>query len=234
MVFTQAELSKMKYAYLSSKYLDPSLQLVMPFGPATPNRTGISGALNLGFLHDRVQAKVVFASLKEIDTTAIPATATSAAITLPRTSYSQAGGGIKISLDGFIGWKYPINLSSSVVSSKASNVGAAADTNYPAASVTSNYYCENLYFKFWKRAAFLAGMELINNQFTATHNNTENQLLTAIGLEYKVTDGSYITGTLGQIDVTHTSDDPAKIGPSDPSLGDFNQKIVSLFLRVMF
>jgi hypothetical protein len=234
MVFTQAELSKMKYAYLSSKYLDPSLQLVMPFGPATPNRTGISGALNLGFLHDRVQAKVVFASLKEIDTTAIPATATSAAITLPRTSYSQAGGGIKISLDGFIGWKYPINLSSSVVSSKASNVGAAADTNYPAASVTSNYYCENLYFKFWKRAAFLAGMELINNQFTATHNNTENQLLTAIGLEYKVTDGSYIIGTLGQIDVTHTSDDPAKIGPSDPSLGDFNQKIVSLFLRVMF
>jgi len=59
-------------------------------------------------------------------------------------------------------------------------------------------------------------------------------LLTAIGLEYKVTDGSYIIGTLGQIDVTHTSDDPAKIGPSDPSLGDFNQKIVSLFLRVMF
>jgi len=47
-----AELSKMKYAYLSSKVPRSFATARHAFGPATPNRTGISGALNLGFLHD--------------------------------------------------------------------------------------------------------------------------------------------------------------------------------------
>ena len=82
--------------------------------------------------------------------------------------------------------------------------------------------------------AFLAGMEFINNQFETIHINTQNQLLTAIGLEYKLSDGSYVTGTIGQIDVMYKSDDPARTGALDPSLKNFNQKLVSLFLRVLF
>jgi hypothetical protein len=229
-VLTQTELSNIKKRdstnYLKSRYLDPSVQLIMPFGPATPNRTGVNGHATLGFLNNRLQAKVLFASLKEIDTTIIAATATTPAKTLPKTAYSQMGGGIKIELGGFVGWKYPINISSSLVNSKASNDGISGDVAYPAASITSAFYSENLYFKFWKRMALLAGMEYINNQFETTSIDTKNQLLTAIGLEYKLSDGSYVTGTVGQIDVTNKSD--------DPSLKNFNQKLVSLFLRVMF
>jgi hypothetical protein len=239
MVFTQSELLKSKTRdtsnYLASQYLDPAVQLIMPFGPATPNRTGINGHATMGFLNNRLQAKVLFASLKEIDSTKAPgATASSPDKTLPKTSYSQIGGGLKIDISSFVGWKYPINLSSSLVSSKASNDGLSGDVDYPAASITSTFYAENIYFKFWKRAAFLAGMEIVNNQYEMLHVNTQNQLLTAIGLEYKLSEGSYITGTIGQIDVTHTSDDPASTGVNDPSLRNFNQKLVSLFLRVMF
>ncbi|HEX7509828.1 MAG TPA: hypothetical protein VF335_00875, partial [Chitinivibrionales bacterium] len=103
-----------------------------------------------------------------------------------------------------------------------------------AASITSTFYSENVYFKFWKRAAFIAGAELINNEFATLHTEKQNKLLTAIGLEYKLTEGSYVTGMVGQIDVTNTSDDPANIGALEPSLRNFNQKLVSLFLRVMF
>lgn len=241
MVFTQSELSTVKtrdttkfYNYLKSPYLDPAVQLIMPFGPATPNRAGISANATLGFLSNRIQAKALFASLKEIDTTVIPAIGTMAAEALPKTAYSQIGGGLKIELGSFIGWRYPINISSSVVNSKASNDGISKDPMYPAASITSAFYSENLYFKFWKRMAFLAGMEYVNNQFETIHINTQNQTLTAIGLEYKLSDGSYVTGTLGQIDVTYKSDDPARTGAQDPARMDFNQKLASMFLRVLF
>ena len=225
MVFTQAELSKMKYAYLKSKYLDPSLQLVMPFGPATPNRTGINANVSFDFLQGRVQVKALGASLKEIDPYQV-----SANVVLPKTDYTQIGAGAKIDVAGFIKWKYPFYISSSVVSSEASNDGLAGDTNYLATTLTSVFYCENLYFKFWKRLAFLGGVEIINNKTETTYSVTTNQLFSSIGLEYKLTDGSYLTGTIGQIDVTHEND------PEDPSVysENFNQKLVSLFLRVMF
>jgi hypothetical protein len=232
MVFTQSELNTMKYRYFQSQYLDPSVQLVMPFGPATPNRTGINGNFTLGFLNDQLQAKALFASLKEIDTTVIPATLTSPAMTIPKTEYSQAGGGIKVELSKFIGWKYPFNLSAGAVSSKASNDGIAGDTNFPAGSITSNFFTGSLYFKFWKRAAFLAGTEYIANTFKTDSAFTQNQLLTAIGLEYKVSDGASITGTFGQIDVMH-SGSPTKIA-SNKTTGNHNQKLINLFLRVMF
>ena len=254
-VFTQSELAQSRsidtsryfgHNYLKGQYLDPSVQLVMPFGPATPNRTGINGNATLGFLGDRIQAKVLFASLKEIDTTVVlGATPTSPAKTLPKTSYSQMGGGVKADLSSFVGWQYPIKLSSSVVVSKASNDGISGDSLYPAASITSTFYSENVYFKFWKRLAFLGGMEYINNQFETYYLTTQNQLLTAIGLEYKLTDGSYVTGMIGQIDVMNTSTNPDYLetiisagksiaNPNAASRRNFNQNLVSLFLRVMF
>jgi hypothetical protein len=243
-VFTQSELATSRaidtsayyrHNYLKGRYLDPSVQLIMPFGPATPNRTGINGDATFGFLKDRIQAKVLFASLKEIDGAVIPGpTPTSPARTLPQTAYSQMGVGLKADIGGFVGWRYPIRLSSSVVVSKASNDGLddgmADDTLYPAASITSTFYSENLYFKFWKRLAVLGGMEMVINQFATADTKTQNQLLTAIGLEFKVAEGSYVTGTIGQIDVTNKSDNPA----DNPSLRNFNQKLFSLFLQVLF
>jgi len=250
MVLTQTELTKSRMSdtekvdrkyygnnYLKGEFLDPSVQLIMPFGAATPNRTGINTNVTLGFLENRIEAKVLFASLKEIDTTVVldGSNPTPTAETLPRTTYSQMGGGVKADLASFIGWRYPIRLSSSVVISKASNDGILTDpVNYPAASITSTFYSENFYFKFWKRAAILAGAEFVNNVFATKFTENQNQLLTSIGLEYKLTDGSYITGLIGQIDVTNSSDDPTNIGAYDPSLRNFNQKLVSLFLRVMF
>jgi hypothetical protein len=232
MVMTQTELGTMNYKYFQSPYLDPSVQLIMPFGPATPNRSGFDAHATLGFIKDRLQAKVLFASLKEVEETNIPATVTSPAKIIPKTSFSQAGGGVKAELDKFLQWQYPINLSLSAVQSKANNDGIVGDTSYPAASITSGFFAGNLYLKFWKRMALLSGVEYITNDFTTGATFAQKQLLAAIGLEYKVSEGSSVTATYGQIDVKHSGSPTVIV--SNKTTGNHNQKLVNVLLRVLF
>jgi hypothetical protein len=217
-IFTKSERAKIA--------LDPSLQLVMPFGPATPNRTGIDAKINLGILNNRIQCQGIAASLKEIDSVPLSAT-----VKLPQTSFSQFGGGVKIDVNKFINWPYPFYVSSSIVSSKAENPGLSGDTNFIASSLTSNFYCEDLYFKFWKRAALIGGMELLANETVAKNSSNLSQIYYAGGLEYKVSDGSYVTGTVGKIAVSYEN---AGAGLSDASVNDFSQTLVNLFLTVKF
>jgi hypothetical protein len=231
-VLTRTDLKTYNYKYFQSQYLDPSVQLVMPFGPATPNRTGIDANVKLGFLKDQLEAKVLFSSLKEAEETIIPAVGSTPAKPLPKTAYSQAGGGAKAEFSKFFGWKYPINLSLGVVQSKATNDGIAGDTAYPAASISSNFLTGNFYFKFWKRMAFVAGVENITNDFTTSASFKQKQLLAAIGLEYKVAEGSSVTATYGQIDVKHEGKPSVIV--SNQTTGNHNQELVNVFLRVMF
>lgn len=221
-VYTQSELSALK----ANGSLDPALQLVMPFGPATPNRTGIDAHATIGLLNNFLQAKLVLASLKEIDPLVISPTES-----LPATVFTQIGGGLKIDLAGFIGWKLPFYVSSSFVRSTADNDGVAADTSNPKTDITSDFYCENLYFKFWKRAALLGGMEIINTENATLYSVKQAQLMYEVGLEYKVTEGSYLIGSLGQMQVNYSNNHPAV---PDPSLADFAQPFVNLSMRVLF
>ncbi len=218
-VYTQSELSALK----ANGSLDPALQLVMPFGPATPNRTGIDAHATVGLLNNLLQVKLVLASLKEID----PDTQS-----LPLTSYAQIGGGLKIDLAGLIGWKLPFYVSSSFVRSTADNDGIASDSlSYPKTDITSDFLCENLYFKFWKRAALLGGMEIINTQTATAYSVKQSQLMYEIGLEYKVAEGSYLIGSIGQMQVNYTNNTPAV---PDASLADFAQPFVNLSMKVLF
>jgi hypothetical protein len=220
-ILTQSEMSIIK-----ANNLDPALQLVMPFGPATPNRSGIDARATVGLLNNLLQAKLLVTSLKEIDPTAISKTQS-----LPTTAFSQVGGGLKIDVAGFIGWKLPFYVSSSFARSTANNDGIASDSLHPKTDFTSDFYCENLYFKFWKRAALLGGMEMINNETATAYSVKQAQLMYAAGLEYKVSEGSYVIGTIGQMQVNYTNNTP---NAPDASLADFAQPFVNLSLKVLF
>jgi hypothetical protein len=220
-IFTKSERSKIA--------LDPSLQLVMPFGPATPNRTGIDAKVNLGFLKNKVEAKVVFASLKEIDPQKL-----SDSVSYPLTAYGQAGGGAKVNIGSLVGWQYPFYISGSVVKSTSDNDGISGDSLHPSLSITSTMYCGDLYFKFWKRAAIIGGVEQIDNDFASKYDNKTAQLYYAGGLEYKVSEGSYIDGKIGQIKVSYDSSVPVVAPQTSAAAKNFSQTIVNLFLRVKF
>lgn len=221
LILTQSELSIIK-----ANNLDPALQLVMPFGPATPNRTGLDARVTAGLLNNLLQVKLLVTSLKEIDPEAVSPT-----LKLPVTAYSQVGGGLKINIAGFIGWKLPFYVSSSFARSTADNNGIASDSLFPKTDFTSDFYCENLYFKFWKRAALVGGMEIINNETATMYSVKQAQLMYAAGLEYKVSEGSYVIGTIGRMQVSNTNNTP---NASDASLADFAQPFVNLSLKVMF
>jgi hypothetical protein len=223
----KASTARSELSLLNGSYIDPSVQLVMPFGPATPNRTGVDVHATIGLLNNLLQAKLIFTSLKEID----PDT-----VTLPTTSYSQIGGGIKIDIGGFIGWKLPFYVSSSFVRSTGENDGVASDTANPKITLTSDFYCENLYFKFWKRAALLGGIEMINNESATQYSVKQAELMYEFGLEYKVTEGSYVIGSIGQMQVNYSNDLPADspmLLLAKPFM-NFAQPFVNLSLRVLF
>ena len=221
LILTQSEMSIIK-----ANNLDPALQLVMPFGPATPNRSGIDARATVGRLNNLVQAKLLVTSLKEIDPMAISKTQS-----LPTTAFSQVGGGLKIDIAGFAGWKLPFYVSSSFARSTANNDGIASDSLHPKTDFTSDLFCENLYFKFWKRAALVGGMEMINNETATAYSIKQAQLMYAVGLEYKVSEGSYVIGTIGRMQVNYTNNTP---NAPDASLANFAQPFVNLSMKVLF
>ena len=103
--------------------------------------------------------------------------------------------------------KYPIELSGSIVMSKASN--ATAKKSY---EITSNFSNVGLYYQFWKRMSLLGGLQIIKNKllydYLETLENDENikklevlQKMTqwSAGLEWKVSDGASVIGTIGKI-----------------------------------
>ncbi|MFP4416025.1 MAG: hypothetical protein ACLFSB_02000, partial [Chitinispirillaceae bacterium] len=109
-------------AYREHNLFDPALQLVMPYGPATPNRVGFDGELAASFLNDGINAKVSFAKFDEksgqefqIDSVIHNA---------PKSAYTQFGGGASIDIASFIdAIDKPLRISGGMKISTAKNDG---------------------------------------------------------------------------------------------------------------
>ncbi len=215
-IMTQGEM-----AAFAALRADTALQLIMPFGPATPNRGGIQSDVTLSFLDDRIEAQALFASLENV--TGVKVDSVRA---LPVTKFAQMGGGLKIEAGALIGLSLPFTLSGSFIRSSAENGGIAADTSHPSLKVTSDFINAGMQYSFWKRFALLGGYQKIEN--TINHGGTEakqTQIHYAGGLDYKVAAGAHLLFSLGRVSV----DNPA--GPVDT---DFSQLQTDLFLTVHF
>ncbi len=215
-IFTQSELARH-----NALRLDSSVQLVMPYGPATANRVGIDADLDLGFWSNRVGAKVIFASLEEqegmqVDTVRV----------LPKTRFGRMGGGLKFDVARMATFIYPLELSGSFVRSEGENDGFSGDTVFVARKYTSDMVNAGFYYQFWKRAAVLGGYQRIDGRLNASAvESTRLQENQVAGFEYKVADGAYALFTLGRISATH---DEARKDL------DFSQLLTNLTLRVRF
>lgn len=199
---------------------DVALQLVMPFGPATANRDGFTVDLSMGAWEDKVQAAALFSSLKEIDGFQV-----GPALTLPVTDFGQVGGGLKFEIGSMVGFPYPITLSGSFVRSSLKNDGIAGDSLFVPVTLESDFLNAGFRFKFWKRAAYLAGFQQIKTRNTRPVKLEETQRNMSNGLEYKIAEGAYVTGELGLI----------TFDPAEGSLHkEFSQLQTDLFLSVRF
>lgn len=214
-ILTQSEL-----ASFEALRLDTALQLVMPFGPATPNRAGIRSNVIFTAWEDRVEVQGMLTMMDQIEGRRIDS-----ARVMPKTAYSQAGGGLKLDIGSMFGLAYPLTLSGSLVRSTAENAGLA-DSLFAASKVESDFANAGIRYKFWKRASILAGYQQIRTKAARNLVDTERtQTNVAGGLEYKVAEGAFATLSMNRI-----SFDPGA-GAADK---EFSQLQTDLFLTVRF
>jgi hypothetical protein len=236
-IYNQQELS----ALYGNSGLDPSIELVMPLGPATPNRQGISTNLNGTFLKGAIEVKGLLSMLSEKDLDTVIRTSDSAKFEIPATAFSQMGGGLKVDVSKFIPTflRNPLELSGSVVISSAVNDGFA-DTvaiTPPKWEITSSFVNAGLYWKFFKRAALTGGLQLINvDAKIDTAKCVQDQMHWAAGLEWKVSQGADVVVSYGQIGVVNDKTNPRLLRSrwAVPIAKDFTQDLVDVSLRVKF
>ena len=212
--------------------LDPALQLVMPFGPATPNRKGISADLTAAFINNGIELKGLFSALEEenpgignID---------GQIYTLLPTEFQQLGVGLKINIQNLAKMKYPLEISTSWMKSGANNDGiAGVDSPWEIESIFQNV---GLYWKFFKRAALLGGLQTIYNRATLDALESEQRVLNwAAGLEWKVSDGADVLTTVGQIVTLNDEDNTSwPLSGAVSRTDEFKQLLLNVSLRVKF
>ena len=213
--------------------VDNSLFLVMPFGPATPNRIGLRSRVVASFKDNAVHTSALFNYVNEVEGVSAQLNPTSSTLSaMPKTAFMEAGGGLSIDFASFgEWWPHPLILSGGYKLSSASNDGVASYAGSPW-ETTVHFVNSGLYWTFVKRASLLGGLQYLKTSYDGLYSNyifDIAQLHWAAGLEYKVSDGGTLTGSFGFTDVSH--DDEANATFSDM---DFRQWQTDLYLTVNF
>jgi hypothetical protein len=217
-IMTQAEM-----ALFAAGRVDTALQLVMPFGQATPNRAGTQSDLTVDLLDGNIEAQASYAGLENVTGPKIDTVKA-----LPITKFTQLGGGLKVEAGGLIGLSRPLTFAGSFMRSTADNGGIAADSLHPALKVTSDFVNVGAQWNFWQRFSVLGGWQQITTTLDRAGKETKRvQTHVAGGVDYKVAAGVHLLGSLGKISV----DEPLFAIGGDR---DFSQLQTDLFLIVHF
>jgi len=146
---TRAELA------LLEELSDLNLQMVLPNGFATSNRTGFQEVLTVSW-KELVEVKGLFASYEQV--------ASGTALAKP-AKYKEVGGGMKMDILGIFGFeKNPLELSGSY-----KNSGKEQEwSTLGKAEYVSNFLNAGLYYRFYKRFGLAFGFQQINTELNTT------------------------------------------------------------------
>jgi hypothetical protein len=226
-IYSPDELARL----FKADFFDPSVQLVMPYGPATPNRTGVNGTLKAGVLNNGIKVDVLFASLEE------KVAEKDSLFEYPIASFSQMGAGVKVDVSKFISmFEHPLEISASIVSSSRNQ--PAKDELIAENEIVSEFFNAGLYWKMGKRSALLGGLQRIANTMRYDDYSEEIILMNwAAGLEWKVSEGAEVVGSFGQMsrkNPTVEVENAAGEVIGTTEIGGARQNIVDVSLRVKF
>lgn len=194
--------------------LDPHIQLLYPYGRATPNRKGFDGKASASFLRGALQARAVIARLQEIEGEA-PATmpgdsATADTARAPRATFARNGAGLSLDLATLIPRLPPISLS----------LGMTADSRgaYRASLLSAGISARP---RDW--LALSGGYQRMESTAAGTRPGLI-QGHWALGAEAEVVRGAAISLEGGYLDLRETGAVP----------GGFTQFVTGAFLRIGF
>jgi hypothetical protein len=213
--YSRALMTQSEMRTAAATRMDSAIQLAMPFGPATANRVGPVVDLDINALEKNIIATVHWTALKE-------AKAIDSAGTVPLASFGEIGFGTKIDVGGLAGLNLPLALTAYYGSSFADREDK--DSTVIHRKATTQTMSAGLYWSFLKRFALMGGWMQFQTDFErGTVNSTVTQSRTAGGIEYRISNGAFVTGSIGQVSVEKSD-----------GFGDFNQLQTSLDMRVSF
>jgi hypothetical protein len=186
------------------KAMDPNVQLLFPFGPATPNRAGFTSTVTGEMLKGALKAELSIASLKEIKGVKMDS------LQAQPAAFARLGGGLALDLGAWFGLSKALRLSASYV--KDSETRAAftsrgvtvAALDYGTAFTNLGVYSQVL-----ERLAFSAGYQGIKanplrgysaqgqTMTPVTGDQTQSQW--SIGAELKVAAGAVAVAEMGML-----------------------------------
>jgi hypothetical protein len=222
--------------------IERNLSGALPFGEATPNRSGIVADLDLDFVNKAILLSGIFNMLEEhqVDTTFSPHWNKKAT-----QSFMEFGGGASLNIAKFGDWwAYPFILSGSFKHTVVDNYLDLLDLNkeppvgeeidYKNTGYTNNVSFMNagLYWKFWKSLALMGGYQFVNSVAKTTVEMTTNQSQWAAGLEYTVAEGGVLNATVGQVAVDYSAKKKAE--NDEVIKNNFKSLRLDLSLRVKF
>ncbi|MDB5048784.1 MAG: hypothetical protein JWO30_1855 [Fibrobacteres bacterium] len=217
---------------------DPVVQLMLPMGMATPNRTGFKTRLT-GEIRSAYHAIVDFASMKEVKSGLDTAGAEAA-------TFTQMGGGVMLELDKAFDWTTPLDLSASYVQTKAERASLAREAASPNIEVALMQF--GLTYRFFTKWRILGGYQQadvkspqtlvqagVRNQFDMKEKQTHFRL----GVEYSLSKKAsfLVSGGLLTVDRdgTHRGTDAAAApNPALDSHSDFSQTLTQALVKVRF
>jgi hypothetical protein len=178
---------------------DPSLQLALPNGLATANRTGLHSLVTAGLGKDNLaEVQGLFTSLSE----------TQAVGGAGKAEFREFGGGGKANVLGYLGFELPLELSASF---------KQASRKQDAAELTTKFINAGFYWQFVKRFGFTAGFQKIDMEYNTplaaasdvptttilpVLSGTQQQWM--VGLDYTLAKHAWLTLNYGVADVENT------------------------------
>ena len=200
--YTTATYTRKELA-LIDELSDANIQMALPNGLATTNRTGVRANLVAGYGKDNlVEVQGLFTKMDQV----------AGMGGLDAASYTEFGGGAKIDVLGLLGFSLPLELSGSY---------KHAERSISSAEFKTDFINAGLYARYWKRLGISAGFQMINAELNAagalmqelTMSNlkvsvapvmTGKQMQWMVGLDYTLAPHAWLAINYGQATVKNT------------------------------
>jgi hypothetical protein len=225
---------------------DPVVQLELPLGLATPNRSGFMGGVEAEWRR-AVHVDLAAASMKEIQG-GFPdgnVNDTPGAVPLQPTRFSMAAVGLRIDWDRLFAWRHAFQTNGSYTVRGSTRDSAATDAVAPDVSVRLEM--AGLRFQCFEKWALLAGVQAASLSLPAprlhptsggaagaeTVRHEENEQQWRLGVEYALTARARMTASGGMINMDVREPVSAK-APGSGGSARFSQTLLQLILELGF
>ena len=206
--------SKAQIALLNAM-ADPAIQMVLPNGLATANRTGARATL-VGNVGDWFEAQALFSTFSQ----------TSPLAGFKNVAYTEYGAGLKADVFKVLGFSRPLEISGSYKHSERnveydSAVYAATGTPAPAnAEMKTDFLNAGFYVQYLPRLGFTAGFQMVNMEMNASQQTQSfmdyaaiatiapmvkgQQMQWMVGLDYTLDKNAWLSLNFGKVMVSNT------------------------------